>query len=231
MNWIIPKDTLGSELNKIYDTTQWWVAEAIAQCNKWAEDNKGDIPSIADEKVRYEAIITKVCDFLTYDDAYYNPHIAYTIRDGKGVCGDYTTLTAHLCQACGITAEVSIGAINGVPHDMLKVTLNGQTYYSDPTNYDAGSAPMLSEGVPSYYVEDTILPDAGEGYTGADTDDTDSVLNLEASKQGMAILAVNSTGTYYGSLEDVAALDNAYESGDYDTAHAILDKYGVPYAK
>lgn len=149
--WIVPKGLSAGEYNSMYGTTQWWQAEAVADCRAWAEANKGDIVGIQDEMTRYTAIVNKVCGFLTYDINYKNPHIAYTIRDGKGVCGDYTALTLALCEKCNIKAELSTGALNGVEHDMLKVTINGAEYYSDPTNYDSGAVGVL--GMTPGYVE------------------------------------------------------------------------------
>ena len=175
INWIINPD----EFNTVqgyamgrekYGTDQWWACEAVEQARKWAEDNKGDVESIADEKARYEAICQKVCDFLTYDEDYKLPHIAYTIRDGKGVCADYTTLTKALCDICNIQTQVVDGYMNNDMHDMLKVTLNGQTYYSDPTNYDSGLVGMLMDSAPSYF-EETAVKDgllATASYTGFD---------------------------------------------------------------
>lgn len=67
INWIINPD----EFNTVqgyamgrekYGTDQWWACEAVEQARKWAEDNKGDLASITDEKARYEAICQKVCD-------------------------------------------------------------------------------------------------------------------------------------------------------------------------
>lgn len=149
--WLVPKGLSAGEYDSMYGTDTWWRAEAVADCRAWAEANKGDIVGIQDEMARYTAIVNKVCGFLTYDINYKNPHIAYTIRDGKGVCGDYTALTLALCEKCNIKAELSTGALNGVEHDMLKVTINGAQYYSDPTNYDSGVVGVL--GMTPGYVE------------------------------------------------------------------------------
>ena len=173
INWILDPDyyytTQGSnDLRAEYGIDEWWKAEAVEQARKWAEDNKGDIAGIADEKARYEAIVTKVCDFLTYNEDYKLPHIAYTIREGKGVCSDYTTLTKALCDICNIQTQVVGGYMIYDTHDMLKVTLNGQTYYSDPTNYDSGLVGMLMDSAPSYF-EETAVKDgllATASYTG-----------------------------------------------------------------
>ena len=147
--WIVPKDTPHNVLSQTYGTDMWWQAEAVADCRAWAEANKGDIVGIQDEMARYTAIVNKVCGFLTYDINYKDPHIAYTIRDKKGVCSDYTALTLALCEKCNIKAELSTGALNGVEHNMLKVTINGEQYYSDPTNYDSGVVGVLGK-TPGY---------------------------------------------------------------------------------
>lgn len=181
-NWIVPKGLSAGEYNNMYDTTQWWQAEAVAQCRAWAEANKGDIVGIQDEMARYTAIVNKVCGFLTYDINYKNPHIAYTIRDGKGVCGDYTALTLALCEKCNIKAVLSTGALNGVEHDMLKVTINGAEYYSDPTNYDSGAVGIL--GMTPGYVEFSCEGGLvlANGSTGADTNfkEIEALINTPA---------------------------------------------------
>lgn len=168
-NWIVPKGLSAGEYNSMYDTTQWWQAEAVAQCRAWAEANKGDIVGIQDEMARYTAIVNKVCGFLTYDINYKNPHIAYTIRDGKGVCSDYTALTLALCEKCNIKAVLSTGALNGVEHNMVKVTINGAQYYSDPTNYDSGAVGVLgmTPGYVEFSCEGGLV--SANGSTGADT--------------------------------------------------------------
>lgn len=236
ITWLVPKGKPFVEYENEYGigATDWGKAEAIAQAKKWAEDNKGDIPSIADEKGRYEAIVAKVCDFLTYDTNYQSVHIAYSIRDGKGVCAVYTTLTKNLCDLCGLQSVVVSGRINGLDHDMLKVTLNGKTYYSDPTNVDYSNQPVLNESIPSYFqFEFEADPnDTGARYTDGDVGNkSDKVLNMEAAKSGEAIIAQSKGNTYYGSIEDAVALDKAIEANDDATICAIFDKYGVPYLK
>lgn len=141
--WIVPKGLSAGEYQSTYGTSTWYVAEGVADCRAWAEANKGDIVGIQDEMARYTAIVNKVCGFLTYDINYKNPHIAYTIRDKKGVCSDYTALTLALCEKCNIKAVMSEGSLNGVEHNMVKVTINGSEYYSDPTNYESGVVGIL----------------------------------------------------------------------------------------
>lgn len=224
-NWIVPKDTPHNVLSQTYGTDMWWQAEAVAQCRAWAEANKGDIVGIQDEMARYTAIVNKVCGFLSYDINYKNPHIAYTLRDGKGVCGDYTALTLALCEKCNIKAELSTGALNGVEHDMLKVTINGAQYYSDPTNYDSGAVGIL--GMTPGYTEQASGGDLvlANGSTGADTSvKSDSVVTMDAANSGMAVIG----GTCV-SKTDAALFDSYIESGNYDAARAILDKYNIPH--
>ena len=228
-NWIVPKGLSAGEYNTMYDTTQWWQAEAVAQCRAWAEANKGDIVGIQDEMARYTAIVNKVCGFLSYDINYKNPHIAYTIRDKKGVCSDYTALTLALCEKCNIKAEMSMGVLNGVEHNMVKVTINGAQYYSDPTNYDSGVVGVL--GITPGYTEQAsggglVL---ANGSTGSSTSiNSDSVVNMEASKTGMS--PVGSMGkTYYITQEDKNKCDELVAAGNIQGMYAILDKYNIPH--
>lgn len=223
--WIVPKGLSAGEYDSMYGTDTWWRAEAVADCRAWAEANKGDIVGIKDEMARYTAIVNKVCGFLTYDISYKDPHIAYTIRDGKGVCGDYTALTLALCEKCNIKAELSTGALNGVEHDMLKVTINGAEYYSDPTNYDSGAVGVL--GMTPGYVEFSCGGGlvSANGSTGSATSvNSDSVVTMDAANKGKAVIG----GTYV-SKTDAALFDSYIESGNYDAARAILDKYNIQH--
>lgn len=227
--WLVPKGLSAGEYQSMYGTTQWWQAEAVADCRAWAEANKGDIIGIQDEMARYTAIVNKVCGFLSYDINYKNPHIAYTIRDKKGVCSDYTALTLALCEKCNIKAEMSMGVLNGVEHNMVKVTINGAQYYSDPTNYDSGVVGVL--GMTPGYTEQAsggglVL---ANGSTGSATSaNSDFVVSMEASKTGMS--PVGSMGkTYYITQEDKNKCDELVAAGNIQGMYAILDKYNIPH--
>lgn len=236
--WILPRNTPVEELYAKYGVTGWYQAEAYEQAKAWAEAHKGDIPSIADERARYEAVAKTVVDFLEYDDNYQKPHIAFSIRDGKGVCGDYHTLGLALCQACNVKAEViELGhKATGLNHDMLRVTINGQVYYSDLTAVDAGTEPVLMSSVPSEYdydgnSTDKLISVAGSDGGSETKADSLAIHEITAAKQGKVVIASGKDGVYYGSQEDSEAIDRAWEAGDIDTVRAIFDKYGVPYAK
>ena len=233
INWIIPRDTPTGQLNAQYGVTAWWKAETIAQAQKWAEDNKGDISSIADERARYEAVAGKVCDFLTYDGThdYGRVHIAYVIRDGKGVCSAYTTLGKALCDAVGINAKVSTGANMsvGLGHNMLKVTLNGHEYYSDLSSHGANGASVLSESAPSWYKEDYVgsdLRDAaicnGDAWESSSRD----VAQLKATDGAVAI-SDGKGGCVYLSKEDYEKIQVYFADNNMDAILAIYAKYGL----
>lgn len=235
INWIIPRDGYSRGAHDGYD---WWQAEAAAQAQKWAEDNKGDIPSIADEKARYEAVANKVCDFLTYDTTldYGHVHIAYSIRDGKGVCSDYTILGKALCDAVGINARISVGANTsaGLDHNMLKPVINGKEYYSDLSAHDTNGTSILAEVTPGWYNETyvgdslmNIIPHSGDAWES----DSIDVAQVDASKRGEVVLCSSAGNIYYGSREDAEALNRAIENDDDATVFAIFDKYGIPYVK
>lgn len=150
-----------------YGYRDWWEVEADAEIRQWAKNNCADIKGIADEDQRYRACVKKVTDFLTYDTMYVNPHVYYTLRDGKGVCADFTALTKALCDEVGINACISYGVLAYDSHDMLKVTINGTEYYSDPTNIKSGSASMyqMTPGYVEQSVEDPSY--VGGSLTGA----------------------------------------------------------------
>lgn len=237
--WILPKDISKEELHSKYGqrVSYWWEAEAYEQAKAWAEAHKGNIPSIADEKARYEAVAKTVVDFLDYDNNYQKPHIAYSVRDGKGVCSDYHTLGMALCQACNIPVKVaSVGQIaTGLNHDMLVVTINGTDYYSDLTGVETGVYPLLMTSIPKEYtlngdLSGNLFIEASSAGNVTDGNSLDAE-QIEAGKEGMVVIASGKSGTYYGSKEDSEAIDRAWDAGDIDTVRAIFDKYGVPYAK
>ena len=206
-----------------YDgNTQWWTVEADAESRQWAKNNCADIKGIADEDQRYRACVKKVTDFLTYDTMYVNPHVYYTLRDGKGVCADFTALTKALCDEVGINARISYGVLANDSHDMLKVTINGTEYYSDPTNIKSGSASMY-QMTPGYVEQGTYGADVVGGmYTGASCGK--SVEYTLAAPVGM----VNVMGTdhhYYSIPEDeIRQAENGVLS-----FKDLFDKYGVPH--
>lgn len=235
--WILPKDITKEELRTKYNVSYWWEAEAYEQAKAWAEAHKGDIPSIADEKARYEAVAKTVVDFLDYDDNYQKPHIAYSVRDGKGVCSDYHALGMALCQACNIPVKAvhvnqKSTALN---HDMLLVTLNGSDYYSDLTGVETGAYPLLMNSIPKEYtylgyMSSSLSEECEEAGNVTDGDSLDAK-QIEAGKEGKVVIASGKSGTYYGSQEDLEKLNAAIEADDMTTVRAIFDKYGVPYAK
>ena len=237
--WILPKDISKEELHSKYgqNVSYWWEAEAYEQAKAWAEAHKGNIPSIADERARYEAVAKTVVDFLDYDDNYQTPHIAYSVRDGKGVCSDYHALGMALCQACNIRVKMAYVAQNttGLNHDMLVVTINGTDYYSDLTGVETGVYPVLMTSIPREY---TILGDlssdllrAADNAGDVTGEDSLSVKQVNAGLEGKVVIASGKSGTYYGSQDDLEKLNAAIEADDLNTVRAIFDKYGVPYAK
>lgn len=198
---------------------QWWEVEADAEISQWAKNNCADIKGIADEDQRYRACVKKVTDFLTYDTMYVNPHVYYTLRDGKGVCADFTALTKALCDEVGINARISYGVLAYDSHDMLKVTINGTEYYSDPTNIKSGSASMY-QMTPGYVEQGTYGADVVGGmYTGASySEDTERMLK---TPEGM-VRVEGTDRDYYIPEEEVRQA----ESGKISFKD-LLAKYGV----
>ena len=231
INWIVDADKTPTDLKAQYGTDTWWEAEGLEQARKWANDNKGDIENIADEKERYTAIVNKVCDFLSYDTNYVRPHIVYTLRDGKGVCADYTSLTKALCDATNIKAQVSNGIAYGDSHDMLKVALDGYEYYSDPTGVDSGACDVLMSDVPNYYTEQTIHSDLLRAtvVTGHSvSQDSDAVKRINAPEGTECFSTAD--GDFYVTKADADAFGKSIASGDYTVAREICAKYGIPFS-
>ncbi len=142
---------LGGAFTAHAEETQWYVysedsqdsnapvKDNMAQADAWAERHKGDIASIANIEERYAAVVNEVVNFLEYDTTYTYPMLYYTIRDQKGVCGDFTLLTGALCEKVGIEHEYVGGMLYSVDHPILKVNTNGEWRYSDPTGVESGA--------------------------------------------------------------------------------------------
>lgn len=209
-----------------YGSPMDWEKEAEDQARAWAKRHVGNIASIQDEKARYEACVNTVCDFLTYDATYTYPHIYYTIRDGKGVCSDYTALTAALCEEVGIQYQISGGVMQCADHSILKVTLNGVQYYSDPTNYDTGVVDMFTKtpGYDEHYVRDGLK--AVVGYTGMAGDDVlvSKENHAKAEASGYYQVRTRSGRTVNVTVEDAHAVrDGLMSTSDYIAKYS-LDK-------
>lgn len=228
--WILPKDITKEELRTKYNVSYWWEAEAYEQAKAWAEAHKGDIPSIADERARYEAVAKTVVDFLDYDNNYQKPHIAYSVRDGKGVCSDYHTLGMALCQACNIPVKAVhvVQKSTALNHDMLLVTLSGKDYYSDLTGVETGVYPLLMNDVPkeytfSGYLSSSLLEEAkqaGEVTSG----DTYDIGLLTARNNGKDAISTKN-GTVEISTELGAQIDAAIERGDWDEVNRLTAQF------
>lgn len=178
-----------------WDDPYYYQTEALEQVQAWATRHVEGLANIVDEESRYAACVSEVCNFLDYDIKYKNPHVYYTIRDGKGVCSDYTSLTAALCDLVGIQYEVSIGSLIGAGHDMLKVNINGEWRYSDPANYESGAVGMF--GMTPGYVEEASSAglNTATHYTGFDTDNFTEAL-LSAKEGYVPIMSIDGAITY-----------------------------------
>lgn len=146
---------LGGAMTAHAEETQWYtelseyglpmdhVKENTAQVDAWAERHKGNIADISNIEERYVAVVNEVINFLDYDVNYMSPSSYYTIRDQRGVCGDYTLLTGALCEKVGIEHEYVSGILLSAAHPILKVNINGEWRYSDPTNYESGAVGLF----------------------------------------------------------------------------------------
>lgn len=203
--------------------SQWWNVEADAEIRQWAKNNCADIKGIDDEDQRYRACVKKVTDFLTYDTMYVNPHVYYTLRDGKGVCADFTALTKALCDEVGINARISYGVLAYDSHDMLKVTINGTEYYSDPTNIKSGSASMY-QMTPGYVEKGTYGVDVvGSIYTGAGYgEDTDRRLTAD-TKNMVAVFSSKDWQYHYVPADEYYAAQQVSDAALIE----LCRKYGA----
>lgn len=145
----------GGAMTAHAEETQWYTElsdvgfpmdsakENMAQADAWAEKHKGNIADIANVEERYAAVVNEVISFLDYDVNYMSPMMYYTIRDEKGVCCDYTLLTGTLCEKVGIEHSYEGGKLLSAGHPILKVNINGDWRYSDPTNYESGAVGLF----------------------------------------------------------------------------------------
>lgn len=147
----------GGAMTAHAEETQWYVyskdsqdsdapaKDNTAQADAWAERHKGNIVDIANVEERYAAVVNEVVSFLDYDVNYMDPMMYYTIRDEKGVCGDYTLLTGALCEKVGIEHEYVSGILLSADHPILRVNINGDWRYSDPTGFESGAVGLFGE--------------------------------------------------------------------------------------
>lgn len=146
---------LGGAFTAHAEETQWYVyskdsqdsdapaKDNLAQADAWAERHKGDIANIANIEERYAAVVNEVVNFLDYDVNYMSPMMYYTIRDQKGVCGDYTLLAGALCEKVGIEHEYVSGILNCADHPILKINISGDWRCSDPTGFESGAVGLF----------------------------------------------------------------------------------------
>lgn len=161
---------LGGAFTAHAEETQWYVyskdsrdssaptKDNMAQADAWAERHKGNITDIANVEERYAAVVNEVVNFLEYDIDYMSPMVYYTIRDQKGVCADYTLLTGALCEKVGIEHTYVGGILLSASHPILKININGEWRYSDPTNFESGAVGLFGEA---------------DGWTACEVDGTD----------------------------------------------------------
>lgn len=203
-----------------FSSSYWEYAEAEAEVRYWVEQHKGEINSISDEVERYKAVAKEVCDFLTYDFKYGTPHIHFTLRDGKGVCSDYSTLTKGLCDSVGLQCVSVNGYSPNGPHSWNRVVLNGMTYDSDLSSSDLYGTPILMEGTPSSYREEDICEDLYSicCWTGSvveeDSYDIADTFEWGQSHEGKVIAAKVSNYAAESPLEAFAESFVAYQKGE-----------------
>lgn len=145
----------GGAMTAHAEETQWYVfspesqdsdapaKDNTAQADAWAERRKDAILSVENIEERYAAVVNEVVSFLDYDVNYMAPMMYYTIRDEKGVCSDYTLLTGALCEKVGIEHEYVSGILLSADHPILRVNINGDWRYSDPTNFESGAVGLF----------------------------------------------------------------------------------------
>ena len=230
INWIIDPTKSSAELRAQYGTDEWARAEGVEQARRWAEENKGDIANIADEKARYEAVANKVAEYFTPDMQGLPVNMAYQINAKKADVYGYTFVGKALCDAVGIQAQISSGiAINGYnqSYKVLKVTLNGNTYYSDLCDYDLNHRSMYAESLPYEYTEDKAVDNLVDAMVGNSISMSDDFIKSFNAPEGTSVLRKGGVD-YYISEADAKTFN---ETTDDSVIYSIFDKYGIPYTK
>lgn len=215
-----PKWLIDPNNYKEKNRRNWFEVEGEAEVKQWAKNNSIDIKSISDEDQRYRACVKKVCDFLSYDIKYMGPMIYYTLRDGKGVCADYTALTKALCDEVGITSVISVGRLNNDGHDMLKVTIKGQEYYSDPTHVDTGLVDVYQ--MTPGYVEEYVAASDNLMISATGFDKGEWTENVLAAPEGYRTVQGRSGKIYYIPDAELCQAEDGLISFE-----SLLVKYGV----
>lgn len=222
---------LGGAMTTHAEETQWYVCDVVepysnmhvdenlAQADAWAERHKGDIASIANIEERYAAVVNEVINFLDYDIAYVHPMMYYTIRDEKGVCGDYTLLTGALCEKVGIEHKYATGVLLSAEHPVLKININGDWRYSDPTNYESGAVGLY--GVPNGWEE---RPEWSIDKKGVASGCGMERGDLQFAPAGMTYVTGIDGNKYLISNVDLSRAEN----GEITFAE-LFDQYGVPH--
>ena len=75
-----------------------------------------------------------------------------------------------------------------------------------------------------------MLEEAEQAGDGTEAE-TLEVKQVNAGLANKVVIASSTSGTYYGSQEDLDRLNAAIAADDMNTVKSIFDKYGVPYAK
>ncbi len=223
---------LGGAMTAHAEETQWYVygtgkmsgdpavEDNLAQADAWAERHKGDIDSIENIEDRYAAVVNEVINFLDYDTTYTHPMVYYTIRDQKGVCGDYTLLTGALCERVGIEHTYVGGILMSAGHPILKVNINGDWRYSDPTNFESGAVGLFGT-VRGWEADgqemNKYFAASGCGTSGDELIEAESRLNEEYSL----------VRDRYGNEAWVSRKDKEDMLNDVITIEEYLNKYGL----
>lgn len=224
---------LGGAFTAHAEETQWYTElsesglpmdsakENAAQADAWAERHKGSIADIANIEERYAAVVNEVINFLEYDTAYVHPMLYYTIRDQKGVCADYTLLTGALCEKVGIEHTYIPGILNHSGHSLLKVNINGDWRYSDPTNFESGAVGLFGTAN-GWSVDDFDNYDKMLAASACGTSD-DELLKLRHLKDTDCQLVKDRYGNEaWIPMSDINALDEGRMS-----LQEYLNKYGL----
>lgn len=220
--WLIDPTPYAGPHDSGTGVKEWRDAEAVAELKQWTDARKDAIVVLPDDMAKYDAVVKAVCDFLQGDINYTRVNLNYTLRDGKGVCADYATLTKALCDAVGIKCDLAYGVYLNDSHLWNKVTLSGKEYYSDVICVDAGMlAYKLSPTGWSDHLLEGTTDDIKMGFdqkwdTGKDVD---AILEAPA---GMVPVTGTDGSIYYIPQKDLDAAEHG--SMSYEQ---LWEKYGV----
>lgn len=152
VDWLIDPSDYKYGMND----ADWMLDEQAARYDKFGADHQDIFAGLATDREKADAAVRFVADYMEYDSKYTNVHAYYVIRDGKGVCSDYTELLDALLNEAGVECYAVSGWVDGGyyagDHSWNLAIADGVPVWMDVTAYD-------TSGSEKYGVSETLWSD------------------------------------------------------------------------